>query len=77
LATLAILEETYGPGQAPARVIFLEGLAHEALGRPADARACYAAALAREDAPPEVATRLAALDAPATVATRPDPAASR
>ncbi|MFM8537381.1 MAG: tetratricopeptide repeat protein [Planctomycetaceae bacterium] len=77
LATLAILEETYGPGKAPVRAIFLEGLAHEALGRPADARACYAAALAREDAPPEVATRLAALDAPATVATRPDPAASR
>ena len=51
-------------------------------GRGVDAQAignwcAQMAALAREDAPPEAATRLAALDAPAAVATRPDPAASR
>ena len=33
LATLAILEETYGPNQVPSDVLALEGLAQESLGR--------------------------------------------
>jgi len=66
LATLAILGETYAPGEAPAEVLLLEGLAQEALGRPGDAIDSYRRALAAGDAPPEAAARLAALD-PAAV----------
>jgi len=62
LATLAILGETYGPGDLPAEVLFLEGLAQEALGRPADAIESYQRAVSRGDAPPEAAARLAALE---------------
>jgi tetratricopeptide (TPR) repeat protein len=64
LATLAILGETYGPTDTPADVLVLEGLAQEALGRPADALASYRRAVARADAPAEAARRLAALESP-------------
>jgi tetratricopeptide (TPR) repeat protein len=55
LATLAVLQETYAPGQIPGEVHALEGLAHEALGRPADALASYRLAIERGD--PSEATR--------------------
>lgn len=77
LATLAILGETYGPGQTPARTLVLEGLAHESLGRLAEARSCYGEAAARADAPPEAAARLAALERTTTVAGRPEAAPAR
>lgn len=67
LATLAILGETFGPGETPAEVLVLEGLAQEALGRPADAVESYRRAVARGDAPAEAAARLAALQSPAAV----------
>ena len=62
LATLAILEERYGPNQTPAEVLVLEGMAQEALGRGADAVESYRRAIARGDAPAEAAARLAALE---------------
>lgn len=63
LATLAVLEETYGPNQVPAEVLALEGLAQESLGRRYDAVESYRAAVAKGDAPPQAAARLAALEA--------------
>jgi tetratricopeptide (TPR) repeat protein len=73
LATLAVLGETYGPGETPAEVLVLEGLAQEALGRPADAVESYRRAVARGDAPAEATTRLAVLEstAPAVIAGQP------
>jgi len=62
LATLAILGETYGPDALPAEVLVLEGLAQEALGRPADAIESYQRAVSRDDPPAEAVDRLAALD---------------
>ena len=62
LATLAILGETYGPNETPAEILVLEGLAQEALGRPADAVESYRLAAARDDAPAEAVRRLATLD---------------
>lgn len=61
LATLAILEETYGPGQIPGVVHALEGLAQEALGRPADALASYQLAQEQGDTSEATATRIAVL----------------
>lgn len=72
LATLAILNETYGPGQTPARTVLMEGLAQESLGRITEARACYRDAASRPDAPPEAVARLAALDDATAVAGRPE-----
>ena len=74
LATLAVLGETYGPGDLPAEVLVLEGLAQEALGRRGDAVESYRRAIAIEGAPAEAAARLAALEqGPAgVVAGRPD-----
>ena len=66
LATLAILGETYGPNEAPANILALEGLAHEALGRPLDAMENYRQAIARGGAPPDAAVRLAALEGAST-----------
>ncbi len=66
LATLAVLEETYGPNQVPAEVLALEGLAQESLGRRHDALESYRAAVAKGDAPPQAAARLAALEAEAS-----------
>lgn len=76
LATLAILGETFGPAEVPADVLVLEGLAQEALGRPADAVESYRRAVARGDAPAEAAARLAALGQPAgpAIASQPDAA---
>ena len=62
LATLAILEETYGPNQVPADVLTLEGLAQESLGRRVDAVESYRAAISKGDASPETLDRLAALE---------------
>jgi tetratricopeptide (TPR) repeat protein len=63
LATLAILSETYGPGEVPASVLALEGLAQEALGRADDARESYRQAIALGERSPEIAARMAALSA--------------
>ncbi len=65
LATLAVLGETYGPGEIPAEILVLEGLAQEALGRPTDAIESYRRAVVREQAPAEAAARLAALESAA------------
>jgi len=65
LATLAVLGETYGPDETPGEVLVLEGLAQEALGRPADAVESYRRALVCADAPAAAAARLAALEAAA------------
>ncbi|MFM7206618.1 MAG: tetratricopeptide repeat protein [Planctomycetaceae bacterium] len=79
LATLAVLGETYGPSQTPANVLVLEGLAQEALGRPADAIDSYRAALVRGGAAGEATERLAALERGGVGATaeRPDGATRR
>jgi tetratricopeptide (TPR) repeat protein len=61
LATLAILGETYGPDQTPAEVLVMEGLAQEALGRPAEAMESYRLAIAKGNAPADAAARLGAL----------------
>ena len=61
LATLAILGETYGPNQTPAHVLALEGMAQEALGRPADALESYRQAVARGGATPDLEARMAAI----------------
>jgi predicted Zn-dependent protease len=74
LATLAMLGETYGPEQTPPDVLVMEGLAQEALGRPADAIESYKEAVARGGSP-EAATRLASLERAASMATRPVDAA--
>ena len=75
LATLAVLGETYGPNETPASVLVLEGLAQEALGRPADAAESYRRALIGDDPPPEAAARLAALEQSAgpVIAREPTP----
>ena len=70
LATLAILGETYGPNEAPANILALEGQAHEALGRPLDAMENYRQAIARGGAPPDAAVRLAALEGTTTATPR-------
>jgi len=62
LATLAVLEETYGPGQTPGDVLALEGLAQEALGRGADALESYRLAMSRGNAPQDLPARIAALE---------------
>jgi tetratricopeptide (TPR) repeat protein len=75
LATLAILGESYGPNQVPGRVLLLEGMAQESLGREADAVESYRRAIARGDAPAEAGARLAALEGRklgAQVAEAPD-----
>ena len=69
LATLAILEETYGPNQVPADVLALEGLAQESLGRREDAVESYRAAISKGDATPETVDRLSALESEDGVAT--------
>lgn len=69
LATLAALGETYGPGQTPADVLVLEGLAQEALGRPADAVDSYRAAVARGGSATDAAERLAILEREADATT--------
>ncbi len=73
LATLAVLGESYGPNQTPPQVLALEGMAQEALGRPADAIESYRLATARGLTAPDIAARLAALEQDA-VANRPQAA---
>jgi len=73
LATLAVLGDTYGPNDMPAEILVLEGLAQEALGRPADAVESYRRAVACADPPAEAAGRLAALEAPPAIAGQPQP----
>lgn len=75
LATLAVLGETYGPNETPASVLVLEGLAQEALGRPADAAESYRRAIIGDDPPPEAVARLAALEQSAgpVIAREPTP----
>ena len=68
LATLAVLDETFGPDQLPADVLVLEGAAQEALGRPGDAAVAYRRAVARGDAPADARARLAALESAAAAA---------
>jgi tetratricopeptide (TPR) repeat protein len=75
LATLAVLGETYGPSQTPANVLVLEGLAQEALGRPADAIDSYRTAVARGGAVDGAAERLAALERGSVAATAAQPQA--
>jgi tetratricopeptide (TPR) repeat protein len=62
LATLAILGETYPPNQTPPQVLALEGMAQEALERPADALESYRQALAGGVESPEVAGRASRLE---------------
>jgi predicted Zn-dependent protease len=74
LATLAVLSETYGPSQTPANVLVLEGLAQEALGRPADAMDSYRTAIAQGGGSSNAAERLAALEGAGAGATASRPA---
>jgi tetratricopeptide (TPR) repeat protein len=62
LATLAILGESYSPNQTPPQVLVLEGMAQEALDRPADAIESYRQAVARGLQSQDIATRLAKLE---------------
>jgi tetratricopeptide (TPR) repeat protein len=62
LATLAILGETYAPNQTPPQVLALEGMAQEALDRPADAIESYRQATSRGLQSPDIATRLEKLE---------------
>jgi tetratricopeptide (TPR) repeat protein len=62
LATLAILGESYPPNQTPPQVLALEGMAQEALDRPADALESYRQAVSRGLASPDIAARLADLE---------------
>jgi tetratricopeptide (TPR) repeat protein len=71
LATLAVLGETYGPDQTPADVLVMEGLAQEALGRPAEAIESYRTAVAKGNAPADATARLAALEQPSVAAAPP------
>lgn len=80
LATLAVLDETYGPGQTPGAVYLLEGLTQESLGRTADAIESYRQAAAAVEPSSDAVVRLAALEtaaaAGAAIATRPENAAA-
>jgi len=58
LATLINLRETYAPGEEPQQVYYLEGLALQALGRPADAAVAYQLALERGQPSPDLYCRL-------------------
>ncbi|MFM1996073.1 MAG: hypothetical protein RLZZ111_460 [Planctomycetota bacterium] len=62
LATLAILGESYPPNQTPPQVLALEGMAQEALDRPADALESYRQAVSRGLAAPDIAARMAELE---------------
>jgi tetratricopeptide (TPR) repeat protein len=59
LASLQSLSDTYPPGEQPAEVSYLTGLAHLALGRAEDAEESLAAAAARGKPSPEVLYQLA------------------
>jgi uncharacterized protein (TIGR02996 family) len=59
LAALAALQETYPPGEAPAHVLHLSGLALSAVGRHADAVDAYLAAIESKGPSAELLTCLA------------------
>ena len=59
LSTLTSLCETYGPNEEPQDVLYLKGLALEALGRPDDAADAFAVALDHGAPTPELFYRLA------------------
>ena len=58
LSTLIALRDTYGPGEEPQQVLYLEGLALGGLGRHADAADAFALALERGPPNPELLCRL-------------------
>jgi tetratricopeptide (TPR) repeat protein len=58
LQTLQTLTETYAPGEEPAEVLYLTGLAYTALGRYEDAVGSLTAAVERGPATPEMYCRL-------------------
>ncbi|MCC7083832.1 MAG: tetratricopeptide repeat protein [Pirellulales bacterium] len=58
LSTLISLRETYAPGEEPQQVYYLEGLALQALGRPADAATSFELALERGSPTAELYYRL-------------------
>ncbi|HTQ38767.1 MAG TPA: tetratricopeptide repeat protein [Pirellulales bacterium] len=58
LSTLTSLCETYGPNEEPQDVLYLKGLALEALGRPGDAAEAFAVALDHGAPTPELFYRL-------------------
>jgi tetratricopeptide (TPR) repeat protein len=59
LAAWQSLCDAYPPGEEPQRVIYLTGLAYNAVGRPADAVECLRAAQHRGPATPELLFHLA------------------
>ena len=59
LAAWQTLCDAYPPGEEPQRVIYLTGLAYNAVGRPADAVECLRAAQQRGPANPELLFHLA------------------
>jgi tetratricopeptide (TPR) repeat protein len=59
LVTLQTLAEAYSPGEEPQRVLFLEGLAHQALERYEEAIESFSAANARIPPSPEALYHLA------------------
>jgi len=59
LALLHRLVDTYGPGEEPQKVAYLEGLAYAALGRSDEAAESFASALARGAPTPELFYQLA------------------
>jgi len=73
LAMLHNLTETYSPGEEPAEVFFLQGLAYGALSRYDDAAECFAAAAGRDANSPEIFFRLAEAQ---WLAGRPESAAA-
>jgi tetratricopeptide (TPR) repeat protein len=58
LSTLIALRDTYGPGEEPQQVLYLQGLALEALGRHSDAADAFALALEHGTPNPELLYRL-------------------
>jgi tetratricopeptide (TPR) repeat protein len=58
LSTLTSLCETYGPNEEPQNVLYLKGLALEALARPDDAAEAFAVALDHGSPTPELFYRL-------------------
>jgi superkiller protein 3 len=59
LAVLHRLIDTYGPGEEPQRVLYLEGLAYAALDRPDEAAKSFTLALQRGPKTPEMLYQLA------------------
>ncbi|MCX7427720.1 MAG: tetratricopeptide repeat protein [Planctomycetia bacterium] len=59
LSMLQSLIDTYAPGEEPQRVVYLQALAYQAMGRHEDAADGFALALARGEATPELLYRLA------------------